>query len=146
LQATTKNKEFGYEAEESFECVFEESYSPGFTAWKASLLQLRIGETVYGSEGGEIFGTMEDQIEPDGGCRICHEIVSSKFFVVERWGYCFEPKNRLLNGLRILRACRPCRTLFSKTYHKGPKNIHKDSCSHFGRAPCWWQPLPLLQK
>ena len=62
LQATTKNKEFGYEAEESFKCVFEESYSPGFTAWKASLLQLRIGETVYGSEGGEIFGTMEDQM------------------------------------------------------------------------------------
>jgi hypothetical protein len=62
LQATSKNKEFGYEAEESFKCVFEESYSPGFTAWKASLLQLRIGETVYGSEGGEIFGTMEDQM------------------------------------------------------------------------------------
>ena len=62
LQFMTKNKEFGYEAEESFKCVFEESYSPGFTAWKASLLQLHIGETVYGSEGGEIFGTMEDQM------------------------------------------------------------------------------------
>jgi hypothetical protein len=62
LEAVTKNKEYGYENEETFVCKFDESYSPGFTAWKASLINLKVGDDLYGSEGGEIFGDMQDQL------------------------------------------------------------------------------------
>lgn len=62
LNVTTKNKEFGYEKDEVFSCKFDESYSPGFTAWKAALVQLKMGDQIYGDEGGQIFGEAEDQM------------------------------------------------------------------------------------
>ncbi|HNQ92793.1 MAG TPA: hypothetical protein PKI93_07675 [Alphaproteobacteria bacterium] len=62
IAAVTKNKEYGYEQDESFDCKFEESSSMAGFVWSASLVQLKIGEDVYGSEGGEIFGDMNDQM------------------------------------------------------------------------------------
>ncbi len=62
LQSVTKNKEYGNEMDEIFVCKFDESYSPGFIAWKASLINVKIGEEYFGSEGGQIYGSAEDQM------------------------------------------------------------------------------------
>jgi hypothetical protein len=62
LAAVSKNKEYGYEQEESFVCKFDESYAPGFASWKAALINIKVGEDLYGSEGGEIFGDVQDQM------------------------------------------------------------------------------------
>jgi hypothetical protein len=31
-------------------------------AWRAALVQLKIDDVIYGSEGGEVYGTIEDQL------------------------------------------------------------------------------------
>jgi hypothetical protein len=62
ITANTKNKEYEYENEESFQCKFEESTGPFGMNWKGALVQVKIGDDVYGSEGGELFGTVEDQM------------------------------------------------------------------------------------
>lgn len=62
IETTTKNKEFGFEGEESFQCKFEESRSFGYLNWKAALVQVKIGEDVFGSEGGQLYGSVEDQM------------------------------------------------------------------------------------
>lgn len=62
IQSVVKNKEYGNEMDETFVCKFDESYSPGFIAWKASLINVKIGEEYFGSEGGQIFGSAEDQM------------------------------------------------------------------------------------
>lgn len=62
IQSVVKNKEYGNEMDEAFVCKFDESYSPGFIAWKASLINVKIGEEYFGSEGGQIFGSAEDQM------------------------------------------------------------------------------------
>ena len=62
IDSVTKNKEYGNEMDETFVCKFDESYSPGFIAWKASLINVKIGEEYFGSEGGQIYGTAEDQM------------------------------------------------------------------------------------
>lgn len=60
LVTKVKNKSYGYEADETFNCVFAEEYSFGFIAWKANLMQLKIGENTYGLEGGQVMGDMSD--------------------------------------------------------------------------------------
>ncbi len=62
IGAVVKNKDYGYENEESFQCKFEESSGPFGLSWKAALVQLRYGDKVYGSEGGELYGSVEDQM------------------------------------------------------------------------------------
>ena len=62
IDATTKNKEFGFENEESFQCKFEESRSFGYLNWKAALVQVKIDDAVFGSEGGQLYGSVEDQM------------------------------------------------------------------------------------
>ena len=62
LDVVTKNKEFGYESDETIYCKFEETSSMAGYVWNASLVQLRLGEDVYGSDGGEIFGDLNDQM------------------------------------------------------------------------------------
>jgi hypothetical protein len=62
LDTVTKTKEFNDEKDESFECKFEESSMPFGIAWRAALVQLKIDDVIYGSEGGEVYGTIEDQL------------------------------------------------------------------------------------
>lgn len=62
IDTNTKNKEYGYENPETFQCKFEESSGPFGLNWKAALVQLKVGEDVYGSEGGQLYGTVEDQM------------------------------------------------------------------------------------
>ena len=62
IDTVTKTKEFNNEKDESFECKFEESSMPFGLAWNAALVQLKIDDIVYGSEGGEIYGSIEDQL------------------------------------------------------------------------------------
>lgn len=62
LKTVTKNKSYGYQNDETFDCKFEESSGPFGLSWKAALVQVKIGDDVYGSEGGQLFGTVEDQM------------------------------------------------------------------------------------
>lgn len=62
LNTVTKTKDMGEEANESFDCKFEETESFNYMQWKAELVQLKIDDVIYGSENGEINGSVEDQI------------------------------------------------------------------------------------
>lgn len=62
LEVVTKTKEYSDLKDESFDCKFEETKVLGAIGWKASLVQVKIDGTAYGSEGGEIFGSIEDQL------------------------------------------------------------------------------------
>lgn len=62
LDVLTKNKEYGYEEDESFFCKFQEESSMVGYIWKGVLVQVKIGEDVYGSEGGQLYGDMNDQM------------------------------------------------------------------------------------
>lgn len=58
LKAVTKNKEFGYPKDESFDCLFSETSN--FFGYKAEVQQLNIGEDVFGKKDGQIIGDMND--------------------------------------------------------------------------------------
>jgi hypothetical protein len=62
VDTVIKNKQYGYENPETFECKFEESTGPFGLNWQGALVQLKIGEEVYGSDGGQLYGTVEDQM------------------------------------------------------------------------------------
>ncbi len=62
VDTVTKNKQYGFENPETFQCKFEESSGPFGMSWKAALVQVKIGEDVYGSDGGQLFGSVEDQM------------------------------------------------------------------------------------
>jgi hypothetical protein len=62
INTVTKTKEFSNPQDESFECKFEESSGPFGFAWRAALVQIKIDDVIYGSEGGEIYGSIEDQL------------------------------------------------------------------------------------
>ena len=62
LKTITKDKESGQEADESFDCKFQETQSFNYLQWSADLVQLKIDDVIYGSEGGEIYGSVEDQM------------------------------------------------------------------------------------
>ncbi|PZP56172.1 MAG: hypothetical protein DI586_04615 [Micavibrio aeruginosavorus] len=64
LKATTKNKQFGYEKDESFNCLFAETSN--ILGWKAEVQQLNIGEDVFGKKDGQIIGDMNDFLELTG--------------------------------------------------------------------------------
>lgn len=59
IEAVTKNKEYGYETDEVFTCVFSETYSFGFIAWNANLESITIGEEIFGRENGQIKGDLD---------------------------------------------------------------------------------------
>lgn len=61
LDTTTKNKVYGYEAEEKFSCIFSESYSMGYIAWNARLERITIGSDVIGRDDqGNIQGGLNE--------------------------------------------------------------------------------------
>ncbi len=62
LDTITKTKEYGEEAQESFNCKFEESSSFGGAIWHADLVSLAVDEDVYGTKGGQIEGSLRDQM------------------------------------------------------------------------------------
>lgn len=62
IDTVTKTKEFSNPQDESFECKFEETTGPFGLGWRASLVNLKIDDVIYGSEGGEIYGSIEDQL------------------------------------------------------------------------------------
>jgi hypothetical protein len=62
IDVVTKTKEFNDPVDESFSCKFEETKVLGFIGWKAALVQIKIDDVIYGSDGGELFGTVEDQM------------------------------------------------------------------------------------
>lgn len=62
LNTVTKNKETSEEIDESFNCKFQETQSFNYMQWSADLVQLKIDDVIYGSEGGEIYGSVEDQV------------------------------------------------------------------------------------
>lgn len=63
LKALTKNKQYGYESDEDFVCIFNENYGFGYMAYKATLHQIKIGTEIFGSDGGQILGNMEDHLK-----------------------------------------------------------------------------------
>lgn len=60
LDTVVKNKEYGYENDETFSCIFSETYSFGFIAWNANLEQIKVGDDVFGRENGQIKGDLQD--------------------------------------------------------------------------------------
>lgn len=62
IHTITRNKDTGEEADESFDCKFEETQLFNYLKWSASLVQLKIDDVTYGSDAGEIYGSVEDQI------------------------------------------------------------------------------------
>lgn len=62
LNTVTKVKDTGEEANETFNCKFQETQSLNYIIWSAELVQLKIDDVTYGSEGGEIYGSVEDQM------------------------------------------------------------------------------------
>ncbi len=62
IETITKTKEFSNPNDESFECKFEESSMPFGFAWRVALVHVKIDDIIYGSEGGEIYGSIEDQL------------------------------------------------------------------------------------
>lgn len=63
LKASTKNKQYGYENDEDFVCIFNENYGFGYMMYKATLHQLKIGTETFGSDGAQILGSMEDHMK-----------------------------------------------------------------------------------
>lgn len=64
LAAGTKNKEYGYEADETFTCRFTEDYGPGFFNWQAAVQQIKLGDTIFGKdEAGTIQGELRDYMD-----------------------------------------------------------------------------------
>lgn len=62
IHTVTHPKEEGMDADESFDCKFQETQSFNYLKWSAELVQLKIDDVIYGSEGGEIYGSVEDQM------------------------------------------------------------------------------------
>lgn len=62
INTVTKEKDTGTEADETFNCKFQETQSFNYIIWSADLVQLKIDDIIYGSEGGEIYGSVEDQM------------------------------------------------------------------------------------
>lgn len=62
MQASTKNKAYGYGVDEVLTCVFSEEYSMGFISWSANLEKLTIGDDVIGRDVGQIQGGMQDYL------------------------------------------------------------------------------------
>jgi hypothetical protein len=63
----TKHKEYGYDTDETFSCRFTEEYSVGFIGWRASLQQIKIGETIFGKDNaGTLQGDLQDYINLTG--------------------------------------------------------------------------------
>lgn len=62
MQASTKNKAYGYNIDEVLTCVFSEEYSMGFITWSANLEKLTIGDDVIGRDLGQLQGSMQDYI------------------------------------------------------------------------------------
>lgn len=61
LSGGTKNKAYGYDADETFTCRFTEDYGPGFFNWQAAVQQIKIGDTVFGKdEAGTLQGELQD--------------------------------------------------------------------------------------
>lgn len=67
LAANVKNKVYGYDADETFTCRFTEDYSVGFIGWRASMQQIKLGETIFGkNDAGEIQGDLQDYMNLSG--------------------------------------------------------------------------------
>ena len=64
LEVVTKNKEYGYEKDEHFNCLFAEASN--ILGYKAEVQQINIDENVFGKQGGEIKGDMNDFLNITG--------------------------------------------------------------------------------
>lgn len=62
IDVLSKTKEFSNPKDESFECKFDESMGPFGFGYHAALVSLKIDDVVYGSNGGEIYGSIQDQM------------------------------------------------------------------------------------
>ncbi len=65
LAVTTKDKQYETSADETFNCKFQVDTSFLGLSWKAYLVQVKVDEDIYGSEGGQIYGDMNDQMNLD---------------------------------------------------------------------------------
>ena len=67
LVANTKDKAYGYEKDDTFTCRFSEEYSVGFMGWRASLMQIKFGETIFGKDNaGVLQGDLQDYMNLSG--------------------------------------------------------------------------------
>lgn len=64
LQASTKNKQYGYPKNESFNCLFAETSN--MLGYKAEVQQINIDEDVFGKKDGQILGDMNDFLKLTG--------------------------------------------------------------------------------
>ena len=63
LGVVTKDKQYETAADESFDCKFQVDTSfLGMNA-RAYLVQVKVDEDVYGTESGQIYGDMNDQMD-----------------------------------------------------------------------------------
>jgi hypothetical protein len=60
LQVQTKNKQYGYLQDEAFTCVFNVGTLFGPFGESIELVQMNVGETLYGKKDGQILGDMKD--------------------------------------------------------------------------------------
>ena len=64
LKVTTKNKQYGYPKDESFNCLFAETSN--VLGYKAEVQQINIGDDTFGKKDGQILGDMNDFLELTG--------------------------------------------------------------------------------
>lgn len=63
LGVVTKEKQYETAADESFDCKFQVDTSFLGMSARAYLVQVKVDEDVYGTESGQIYGDMNDQMD-----------------------------------------------------------------------------------
>lgn len=63
LGVVTKDKQYETAADESFDCKFQVDTSFLGTNARAYLVQVKVDDDVYGTESGQIYGDMNDQMD-----------------------------------------------------------------------------------
>ena len=69
VKLVTANTDGWVEEEQTYECIFEESFGFLSTNYTASIYQIRLGEEIYGKSGNEIRGSFEDFVRLTDGIR-----------------------------------------------------------------------------
>ncbi len=66
MTGVTKNKQYGYEQDEKFNCLFAEGTELGPFGYKAEIQQINVGDETIGKKDGQILGDLNDFMEITG--------------------------------------------------------------------------------
>ena len=64
LEVTTKDKQYGYPKDETFDCTFAEVSN--MLGYKAEVVAINVGEDFFGKKDGQIVGDMNDFVALTG--------------------------------------------------------------------------------